>query len=450
MPIDWNNLPEDQMQKIGEVWESLDKTAKGGIRQTKNNCLRAIEQDPILSGAFRWNLLTERIDIVKDVGWKRDDTALTDSDLSHLLLYLERFYGLTCDKNVERALDVVVANHAYHPIREYLNSLEWDGQERVKYALHHFLGADVDELTEESLKLFMLGAVHRVFVPGCKFEIMLCLVGDQGAGKSTFFRFLAARDEWFSDDLKKLDDDNVYRKMQGHWIIEMAEMLGTASAKSVEEIKAFMSRQKETYKTPYAKYAKDRLRQCVFVGTSNKQRFLPLDRTGNRRFIPVSTNMDKAEVHILENEDESRAYIDQLWAEIMVIYREGNWELRLPEEISHMMDLKRLDFMAEDTTTGVIQAWLDSCREDFVCTRMIYNKALKMLGDPDRKSINEINDIMNNTIDGWLPGPSSHRFGEPYGTQRAWHRVKDVNGLDADSDGFVPITEEYAQTVLPF
>ena len=74
----------------------------------------------------------------------------------------------------------------------------------------------------EVLLLFMLGAVTRVFKPGTKFKVMLCLVGGQGAGKSTFFRFLAVRDEWFSDDLRKLDDDNVYRKLQGRWIIEMS------------------------------------------------------------------------------------------------------------------------------------------------------------------------------------------------------------------------------------
>ena len=391
-----------------------------------------MEKDPLLSGAFCWNILTERPDIVKDLGWYREEPGITDSDMSHLLLYQEKFYGLTSEKNVQHALDVVIANHHYHPICEYLNALEWDGQERVRYALHHFLGADTSDLTYESLKLFMLGAVNRVFNPGSKFENMLCLVGDQGAGKSSFFRFLALKDEWFSDDLKRMDDENVYRKMQGHWIIEMAEMLGTASAKSVEEIKAFLSRQKESYKTPYAKYSRDRKRQCVFVGTSNKQRFLPLDRTGNRRFFPVQINMEQAEVHILENEAESRKYMDQLWAEIMALYKSGQWSLKLLPELSHQMDLHRLDFMAEDTLTGVIQAWLDGFDEDYVCTRMIYNRALNMPGDPDRKNINEINDVMNNTIDGWEPGPSTHRFGGIYGIQRAWHRVKAVNKPEPD------------------
>ena len=89
----------------------------------------------------------------------------------------------------------------------------------------------------EMLKHFLLGAIRRVFSPGSKYEEMLCLVGGQGAGKSSFCRLLAIRDEWFSDDLKKLDDDRVFLKLQGHWIIEMSEMLATSSAKSIEEIR---------------------------------------------------------------------------------------------------------------------------------------------------------------------------------------------------------------------
>ena len=97
---------------------------------------------------------------------------------------------------------------------------------------------------------------------------------------------MAVKDEWFSDDLRRLDDDNVYRKLQGHWVIEMSEMIATANAKSIEEIKSFLSKQKETYKVPYETHPADRLRQCVFAGTTNRQDFLPRDRTGNRRFIP--------------------------------------------------------------------------------------------------------------------------------------------------------------------
>ncbi|MCC8140176.1 MAG: virulence-associated E family protein [Lachnospiraceae bacterium] len=425
----WNNMNEETFQQIEAVRASLECTMKGGVRQSKQNCVTALENDPVLKGAIRYNLLTGRIDIVKDVGWRREEESLTDDDLSQLYLYLEVCYDLINEKNIQNAIRVVANRNTYHPIREYLSSLTWDGQERLGNVLHHFLGADNDELTRECMKLFMLGAIERVFHPGCKYEAMLCLVGDQGVGKSSFFRFLAIKDEWFSDDLKKMDDENVYRKMQGHWIIEMAEMLGTSSAKNVEEIKAFLSRQKETYKTPYDRYPKDRPRQCVFVGTSNRVRFLPLDRTGNRRFYPIQTDAAKAETHVLSNEAETRAYVDQLWAEVMVIYNSGDWSLRLSPALEKEMNIRRLEFMAEDTATGMVQAWLDSYSGDYVCTKMIYNECYKLVGDPDPKAKSEINSVMNNTIDGWSKGPQ-HRFPE-YGQQRSWIRdspTADVNG----------------------
>ena len=289
------------------------------MKNSIKNCLTVFQRDPLLRGAVSYNILSERVDIVKPLGWERTSATLTDMDMKYLLLYLEEHYGLTSEKKVENAIQIVANENRYHPVRDYLNSLQWDGTERIRYALHHFLGADTDEYTFEALKLFMMGAIRRVFQPGSKFEVMLCLVGGQGAGKSTFFRLLAVKDEWFSDDLKKLDDENVYRKLQGHWIMEMSEMIATANARSIEEIKSFLSRQKETYKVPYETHPADRLRQCVFGGTTNRQDFLPRDRTGNRRFIPVTVYPERAEVHILDDEAAARTYISQMWAEAMTI-----------------------------------------------------------------------------------------------------------------------------------
>lgn len=234
---------------VEEVRGSLDSTDNGAVKNSIRNCLTVFQNDPKLEGAIRYNILTERIDIVKPLWWSKPTTTLNDTDLSYLMLYLEDQYTLTSEKKIQKAISIVADCNKYHPIRDYLNGLEWDGTERIRCALPHFLGAEESEFTYECLRLFMLGAISRVFKPGSKFETMLCLVGGQGAGKSTFFRLLAVRDEWFSDDLKRIDDDNVYRKMQGHWIIEMSEMIATANAKSIEEIKSFLSRQKEVYKS---------------------------------------------------------------------------------------------------------------------------------------------------------------------------------------------------------
>lgn len=394
MNSEFQNLPPETQEAVkrtmdtmepaqtpAEIRETLEGTQKGGVKNSIRNCLTVFQHDPLFRGALRLNLLTEQIDIVKPLGWERTSATLTDMDMNYLLLYLEENYGLTSEKKMQSAIKIVANENRYHPVRDYLNSLQWDRTERIRYALHHFLGADTDEYTYEALKLFLMGAIRRVFRPGSKFEVMLCLVGGQGAGKSTFFRLLAGRDEWFSDDLKKLDDENVYRKLQGHWIIEMSEMIATANAKSIEEIKSFLSRQKETYKVPYETHPADRLRQCVFGGTTNRQ-----------------------------------------------------------------------DFMQEDTQAGMIYAYLEDYTGDRVCSKQLYEEALRNLNSPADWETRAICEIMNTgiaggIIQGWAAYKSPKRY-KKYGSQKGWERV---NQAPPEGDGFREITEEEArQMELPF
>ena len=436
---------------VEEVRGSLDLTDNGAIRNSIRNCLTVFQNDPYLQGAIRYNILTERIDIVKPLWWEKPTATLNDTGFNYLMLYLEDKYGLTSEKKIEKAISIVADCNKYHPIRDYLNSLKWDGTERIRYALTRYLGAEDSEYTYECLRLFMLGAIRRVFKPGCKFEVMLCLVGGQGAGKSTFFRLLAVKDEWFSDDLKRIDDDNVYRKMQGHWIIEMSEMIATANAKSIEEIKSFLSRQKEVYKIPYETHPADRLRQCVFGGTSNAMDFLPLDRSGNRRFLPVQVCPEQAEVHILEDEAASRAYLQQVWAEAMTIYRAGGWKLTFSPEMVRYLKEHQKDFMPEDTKAGMIQAFLDSYTGDTVCSKQLYKEALNHAFDePKQWEIREINEIMNQCVTGWTYFSNPRSFAG-YGRQKGWEREKTATGSGNQNteipDGFVEITE---QMELPF
>ena len=413
-------------------------------------------KDPLLQGAISYNLLTERVDIVKPLWWKKQTATLTDTDLNYLMLYLEDNYALTSEKKIQKAIAIVADCNKYHPIQDYLNSLEWDGTERIRKALTRYLGADDSEYVYECLRLFMLGAIHRVFKPGCKFEVMLCLVGGQGAGKSTFFRLLAVRDEWFSDDLRKIDDENVYRKMQGHWIIEMSEMIATANAKSIEEIKSFISRPKETYKVPYETHPADRLRQCVFGGSSNTLDFLPLDRSGNRRFMPIMVHPERAEVHILEDEAASRDFIDKMWAEAMFIYYNFPLKLTLSKAMEKELREMQKQFMPEDTKAGLIQSFLDNYDGNQICSKQIYAEALNHAFDePKQWEIREINDIMNSSIDGWTPF-SNPRYFAKYGRQRGWERIPPPdNELPATGsnslDGFRELTEEeLSQMELPF
>ena len=167
--------------KIRHVKEMLTKHSNGEIQRTIQNCITILQNDHVLADAIRLNLLSERIDIVKPVGWPRSGMTLNDTDMKYILRRMEK-YGISSEKKIESAVRIVANENRYHPIRDYLNGLKWDGTERIPHVLHYFLGAAEDEYTCEAMKIFLLGAIKRVFQPGCKFETMLCLVGGQGCG----------------------------------------------------------------------------------------------------------------------------------------------------------------------------------------------------------------------------------------------------------------------------
>ena len=444
--MELEDIVNEEMLTTEDVNNMLEHTDKGRTKQTIRNCVTVLQNDPVLKKAIKRNELSGRMDIVKEVPWERRNNSptVTDTDENNLKMYLEENYELTSERVIKAGIDIVSNENKYHPIRDYLESLVWDGIPRIENMLPHFLGAEKSKYTIGVMKMHMLAAISRIYEPGIKYDIMLCLVGSQGAGKSTFFKYLAIKEEWFSDNLDHLDDENIYRKLQNHWIIEMGEMKATITAKNIEQIKSFLSRQKETYKVPYEVHPEDRPRQCVFCGTSNDLNFLPLDRTGNRRFAPVMTDMSKAEVHILDNEAESKAYIEQAWAEAMVLYRQGNVFLGFTKEIEEEAKRLQKEFMPEDTNAGIIQAFLDDYDDDYVCTRILFDEALHRTGEMKQWEGKEIANIMNNAIEGWKPH-GTHRFGKEYGIQRSWKRMKD--SVKKDKDGFIEVPE---QLEIPF
>ncbi len=417
------NTEQDQLR--AEIRDSLEVTDKGVVKNTIGNYVTVFTQDPLLKDSIRFNLLTERIDIIGDLGWHRSSSVLTDTDLNFLQYFCEKKYGLSSDKKMRSALSIVANNNCFHPIRQKLESLVWDGVPRIRHCLHHFLGSAEDDYTEEVFRHALLGAIRRVFIPGCKYEEVLALVGGQGIGKSTFLRFLAMNDEWFSDDIRRLDDEKVFQRLQGHWIVEICEMLATNNAKSVEESRSFFSRQKDTYRVPYESQPQDRLRQCIFAGTSNSYDFLPLDRAGNRRFLPVMTDGTKAEVHILDNEAESRAYIEQVWAEAMSIYNDGHYSMKFSPEIAKKLIEVQKDFMPEDYDAGKILDWLQSYKGNIVCCRMLHKEALGRMDEPKKYQLHAYVEIMRSDAgDKWRRFENPRSFGPEYGRQKGWERIK--------------------------
>ena len=394
----------EESMSIAEIREQLITTDKGAVKQCIRNVVTVLENDPKFKGVICYNMMTDWNDIVKDLGWYRESPVLTDSDIDHIMLYLEENYSLTTEKKIKSAINVVAMENKYHSIQEKLNSLIWDKKERIKDVLYHFLGADRNVYVYEAMKVLLSGAISRVFRPGTKFGYMLILVGGQGAGKSTFFRFLAMNDSWFTDNLKKLDDENVFRKMQGHLIIELSKMIATASARSIEDIKSFISRQSDIYKVPYETQPKDRPRQCVFGGTSNA----------------------------------------------MEIFRSGDFKLMLGKESSDYLKEYQKQFMPEDADAGMILSFLDDFKRDRVCSKLLWKEALHRDYEPKRIELKQTCDIMNNSVTDWVMSDGAMHFGE-YGKQCGWVRVGSAQETPdkADSGGFIEIAKQM-ELEIPF
>ena len=204
-----------------------------------------------------------------------------------------------------------------------------------------------------------------------------------------------------------------------------------------EEMKAFITRQKDTYRTPYDKYPEDHRRMCVFCATSNDMHFLPFDRSGNRRFAPVRIHPEQREVHILENEKESRAYIEQMWAEAMELYRKGGFTLTFSAEMEEYAKQLQTDFMPEDTDLGLVEVFLEKKGYPRTCVKEIYCEVFNHLYSDkipisESKKITDILRLLKYTDCG------TRKF-ELYGKQKAWDRKPDP---DEDAgDGFVKVPE---------
>ena len=441
-------MPEEQMeQAYSAICETLERNDKGQAINSLQNHNIALRNDPIFKGHIRRNLFTEKTDINCELPWIRLTTTLDDTDLSFLLLHMDKHYGLRGEKQLMHVLRIISNDESFHPVRDKLLSLKWDGVPRVREALHHFLGAEVDDYTENCMKIFMFGAVNRVFHPGCKFELMLVLVGGQGAGKSTFIRYLAMEDDWFSDDIRNLNDDKVFHRLNGHWIMEMSEMVATVNAKNIEEIKSFLSRNKDFCRLAYDKFGSDHPRQTVFAGTTNRMDFLPMDRSGNRRFMPILVHPELAECHILDNPEESRYYFEQMWAEIMVDYLSGHYRTHLTKEDEEHLKAEQESFSQEDTLAGQIYDYMDQYKGNRLCSIQIFKEGLDHLtDDPKSYQTREICDIVNNgiatgCITGWRAYSNSRKFPK-YGSQRGWERVT------ADPEPIVQQAEQLGFTII--
>lgn len=444
-----NLAMDNEVQKVSmnglmpsELMNCLHYSDKGKINQSIENARMIILDDYRLYGKIKYNSLAYSPWVFGNIPWDKSDNyrEWSNADDSNLLCFIENNYGISNSEKIMHALNIATTQNKFNPVTEFLESVKWDGGNYIENLLPDYLGIEKNEYSTECMKIFMLGAISRAYQPGCKFDYIMVLVGEQGCGKSTFLRCLSCNDEWFNDNFNTVEGDKATERLRGMWIVELAELLAVKRAQDVEAIKSFITSTVDTYRPPYGRRTEQRPRRCVFAGTTNNTHFLT-DRTGNRRYLPLLVRKEKVKKSMFDNRKDVVNDFQQAWAEAMNIYVSGNYKLTLPKHLEDYVQDTQNSYLEEDTRVGIIQEYLDNVDSDEVCVVQIYRDALKNeYGNPSRRESNEIHEIMQNNITGWSKMEKKKRIGV-YGPQIGYKKI------DNTSNEFIQLTDDVE---LPF
>jgi len=310
---------EDYLPKhpSGDWYSRCIAGSDGRTLSNLSNTLLALREDSTWRGVFTFDAMLGSAMLAQQSPAGRGDQQyprpIIDEDITSIREWLQ-LAGLphVSTETAHQAVELVAREHSFHPVREYLDSLKWDGRERLDRWLTDCLGVAKTEYAMAVGRMFPIGMVARIYQPGCQADYMLILEGKQGLKKSTSCRVLAG--EWFSDSLvENVASKDAALHLRGKWLVEIAE-LHTFNRSETAALKAFITRREDIVRPPYGRKEVRCLRQNLFIGTTNKGVYLQ-DSTGARRFWPVLT----ADIDV----EHLASLRDQIFAEAVVCYRRG-------------------------------------------------------------------------------------------------------------------------------
>lgn len=430
-----------------EVRKNLQPDPKTGKPVcTIENFLIAMQSDKRYANV-RYNELSDRPEVHGImVNGTPTIQKWTDTDEAASENYLESAYGLFSSQKHEKALRILFKERRYHPIRDVVDAVKWDGVERCEEFLIRWAMVDDCPYSREVSRLIFAGGIHRLYAPGTKFDDVPILIGiKQGEGKSTLVRWLAIRDEWYGE-VTLFEGQQAIEQLQGKWICEISELLALTKTKEQEAAKAYITRAVDSYRKPWDKNVTELPRRCVFIGTSNNSNPLS-DKSGNRRYYPVEVKSDGYDLY--DHEDEIRAYILQCWAEARDKFRAGKMPNYADRKLVDVYREKQEEAMQDDWRVGAISAFLEKKAEgELTCIREICHKALSPNPDfPKEPSLIESKDIgmIMNKMPGW-ERIGTRRVGS-YGSQKSWKKVKTEPVQKAET---APLWDDEDDDTLPF
>lgn len=374
----------------------LNQYGKPKTNSLKNVGL-ILERDPILEGTFAFNEFTHEIEIQKDVKQLNIEKGQMKDDYTPALMwYMESKFEVLFPKNLtEMAVINEARSHSYNPVKDYLEDCysKWDKKPRLADFLPTFLGVEKSDVTTLQTRLFLVGAVTKVFNPRAKFDYVLDLAGGQGAGKTTLLKKLA--NGWYTDQFSDFKDKDSYVNMLRAWIVNDDEMTATARS-SFEDLKKFASAEKLEFRKAYGRHTTNEYKNFVLARTTNQVQYLK-DKTGSRRFLPNLVDKSKQTFHPVEYLDQNE--IDQVWGEAMDLFRDGfSFNLSAAEE--KMLEKHREQFVYIEPFEEQIDKFLESSDVEFITSFDIADQALNISNlATNPKMAKKIKYVMDNKPD---------------------------------------------------
>ncbi|WP_200886387.1 virulence-associated E family protein [Terrisporobacter othiniensis] len=349
---EFGNISVEEDENECNWLSHLELDKKGRIKDTLSNIANIIRHDKNLKSIV-YNQFKSSLDVIGKLPWNQVKPGWNDTDFSCIKVYFEQVYSLWSPSKFKDALYAVIsAERIYHPIKEYLSTLIWDGTPRIDTLLVDYLGAKDNEYVRAITRKTLVAAIARIYEPGIKFDSILVLNGPQGIGKSTLFSILGKC--WYSDSLCLTDmkDKSAAEKLQGYWILELGELAGMRKM-DVETVKSFITRTDDKFRQSYGINVENHPRSNIIVGTTNSEDGFLRDITGNRRFWPVYVSGNSK-----YKPWDLKDVVDQIWAEAIVRYKEKE-ELFLKGDVLMAANIAQTESIEYDDRQGLITDYLE-------------------------------------------------------------------------------------------
>ncbi len=388
-----------------ELLFTISRGDKTFTQNTENMC-RILRHHNMFKGRFRYDNFKNTLEISDQldeiITWRVSE----DHDILNVqsaISIIFPFFGKVGKEMIWDAIIKVSREHSIDTARDYVSKIKWDGTPRLKEWIEKTYHTDPHPTARKYYSAvgenWMKGLIKRICIPGCKFDYVLVLEGEQGIKKSTSLSIIGDvyhdQPNWHVETTMSTENKDFFMQFQGKAIIEFSEG-ETLSRTEVKRMKAIITMQSDKYRPAYGRLSVDFPRRCVFAMTTNQTEYLK-DETGNRRWLPVAC-VGEADVEWLR---ENR---DQLFAEAyhrVFTLKESTWDFPL-EETMAMQSSRRIHSPNQDLVTDwYFNKLREDDRDNGITVHQVYRDALH--GGMAMKSLSkfeemEIADVLKNYL----------------------------------------------------